>query len=133
VKNNNPKGATDMISWFGYEDSTTGKRITQPAWAIAAALGSGYPDTLEDPTVIAGYQSWLGSRTTTVLNQVQQNTAAIGTPFAWKSLAFVPWLDTIYPVLGSVASGVLPVSQGLTTMLNVANSQYKTYYGSSSS
>lgn len=132
VKNNNPSGATDMISWFGYEDPTTGKRITQPEWAIEAALGSGFPDTLEDPNVIAGYQAWLGSRTNTVLAQVQQNTAAIGTPFAWKSLAFVPWLDTIYPVLGSVASGVLPVSQGLQTMLNVANSQYKTYYGSSS-
>lgn len=133
VNNNNATGATDIISWFGYEDPTTGQRVTQPEWAIEAALGSGYPDTLEDPSVITGYQAWLGSRTTTVLANVQTNTGAIGTPFAWKSLSFVPWLDTIYPVLGSVASGVLGVTQGLTTMLNVANSQYNTYYGTSSS
>jgi hypothetical protein len=122
-----------IIKWFGYKDPTTGKRITQPAWAIAAALGSGYPDTLQDPTVTAGYQSWLGDRTTSTLSALSNITNGDKTPWVWKSLIYTSWQDTIYPVLSSVASGVLPVSQGITTMRNLADQLYQSTYGSTSS
>jgi hypothetical protein len=133
VKTNDDTGAEAMIQWFGYKDPTTGKRITQPEWAIEAALGSGYPDTLQDPTVVAGYQAWLGNRTDAVLQILNNIAMGDGTPYIWKSTYFTSWLDTIFPVLGSVASGVLPVSQGLTKMRSLADSLYASTYGSSSS
>ena len=112
VKTNNDSAAAQMIQWFGYKDPSTGKRITQPEWAIEAALGSGYPDTLQDPTVIAGYQDWLGTRTTSALAILNDIAAGDATPYIWKSTYFTSWLDTVYPVLGSVASGVFRSAKG---------------------
>jgi hypothetical protein len=118
-----------MIKYLGYKDPTTGKRVTQPTWAEVANLGGGYPDTLQDPDVIAAYKKWLGTRTDATLKTQADIAAGDKTPWIWKSTIYTSWQDTIYPVLSSVASGVLPVSQGVKKMRTLADSLWKATYG----
>jgi hypothetical protein len=122
-----------LIQYLGYKDPKTGKRVTQPQWAMVANLGSGYSDTLQDPNVIAAYQGWLGSRTTSTLKTQADIAAGDKTPWIWKSTIYTSWQDTIYPVLSSVASGVLPVAEGITKMRDLADTLWAQTYGSSSS
>lgn len=133
VNVNNETGSEDLVKWFGYEDPTTGQRVTQTQWAVDAMLGSGYPCTLENPSVISAYQGWFGGLTTQTLDTLTDITNGDLQPYSWKGLIYAPFVDTGYPVMSSVASGTTSVSSGVTTLLNLANSLWESTYGSSSS
>jgi hypothetical protein len=132
TKNHDPVGSQNLIKFMGYKDPATGKRVTAPTWAEVANLGSGYPDTLQDPAVIAAYQKWLGDRTTATLKVQDDIARNTGTPWIWKSTIYTKWQDTIFPILSAIASGSQDVKTGVAQIRKTADDLWKAEYGSSS-
>jgi hypothetical protein len=129
-KNHDQQRSQELIKFFGWKDPATGKRMTASQWAKVAGLGSGYPDTLQDPEVVAEYKSWLGDRADATLKAQDTITRAIQSPGIWRSSIYVAWESSIVPILGSIATGQLSVQNGVAQMRSIAEDLWKKQYGS---
>jgi ABC-type glycerol-3-phosphate transport system substrate-binding protein len=125
--NHDPDRSQKLMKFFGWKDPTSGKRLTATAWAKSDALSSGYTDTLQDPDVIAAFKSWLGDRTDATLKTINDIAVGMGRPRIWKSALYTPWADLAFPILSSVASGVVDVKTGVTKLRSAADTLYKQY------
>jgi hypothetical protein len=79
-----------LAGFFGYRDKEeNGNLFVAKRWAIEAALNSGYKSILEDPEVIAAYNSWLPNpEMLTTLNGILN----VGTfPKVWQTFWWEEW------------------------------------------
>jgi len=129
-KNHSQERSQELLKFLGWKDPATGKRITATQWAKVANLGSGYPDTLDDPDVVASFKNWLGDRADATLKAQKDISNAVRTPWIWKSTYYTAWEATVLPILSSIASGTLSVNDGITKMRSIAESLWQKQYGS---
>jgi ABC-type glycerol-3-phosphate transport system substrate-binding protein len=112
--------------FFGYRDHED-ELFVAKRWAIEAALNSGYTAILEDPEVIAAYESWLPEPE--MLNTINGVLGAAQFPAVWHTFWWEEWNATAMTELPRAILGQAPVEEvhaNLRTLAEELAERYQT-------
>lgn len=114
-----------LAGFFGYRDDKNELAVAK-RWAIEAALNSGYKAILQDPDVIAAYNSWLPNpEMLTTLNGVMEAApfAKVWQTFWWEEWNAQAMTDIPKAVLGQ--SSVEEIHAGLKKLAEDLVARYQ--------
>jgi ABC-type glycerol-3-phosphate transport system substrate-binding protein len=99
-----------LAGFFGYRDAEEGGNLfVAKRWAIEAALNSGYKAILEDPEVVAAYNSWLPDPA--MLGTLNGILNAGPFPKVWQTFWWEEWNAQAMTELPKAILGQSPVEE----------------------
>jgi multiple sugar transport system substrate-binding protein len=116
-----------LAGFFGYRDQVEGGELyVAKRWAIEAGLNSGYTAVLEDPEVIAAYNSWLPDPT--MLDTINALMSAAAIPKVWQTSWFDQWNAQAMAELPKACLGQTPVPEVHAKLKKLAEDLYARSY-----
>jgi hypothetical protein len=110
--------------FFGYRDHEE-ELFVAKRWAIEAALNSGYTAILEDPEVIAAYESWLPEPA--MLDTLNGVLNAGQFPRVWQTFWWEEWNATAMTELPRAILGQAPVEEVHANLKTLAEELQERY------
>jgi multiple sugar transport system substrate-binding protein len=99
-----------LAGFFGYRDQVEGGALfVAKRWAIEAALNSGYKEILQDPEVIAAYNTWLPDPA--MLGTLDGIVNAGQFPKVWQTFWWEEWNAQAMAELPKAVLGQTPVEE----------------------
>jgi len=112
--------------WFGYRDHEDELYVAK-RWAIEAGLNSGYTAILEDPDVIAAYESWLPKPE--MLDTINGVVNAGQFPSVWQTFWWEEWNASAMTELPRAILGQAPVEEVHANLKKLAEELQARYQG----
>lgn len=118
-----------MLRYFGYQNEK-GEFQAQRQWVLKENLGVGYPAVYKEPDIVAFYKTWqpsdevLGYNFQSEAEKIKAHTAKLP---IWNSPWYADFNAAAIPVLTSVITGAVAVSDGIKTLQQKAAALIDTY------